>query len=357
MRRLPSIIAAGLCICALMARGALAEVAWSNESWKTILKTAKSENKYVFIDFFTTWCGPCKTMDKETYAEEGVSGFLNGMVPVKYNAEKGAGLELAKKFRISAYPTLVLLGPEGEEIDRHVGFLNAKDFLRIMKDYQNGVGTVADFEQRVKKNPADAATWKTLGTKYADAGRLEESVAALDKYLELDPDVAGDDKGEVLYTIAETHYQGESYDKAVRAYEAAINEFSDEEWIDLTLTRLARAHNKAGNRAKCISTYMSYVNRHPDDPKALNSFAWFCATRKVGFDEALPIALKAVELSERAPGNLDTLAELYYAMGQYDKAISIGVEAARKETDDAYFTDQVKKFKKAKEEVGTRAQN
>jgi len=111
----------------------------------------------------------------------------------------------------------------------------------------------------------------------------------------------------------------------------------------------AQAYYKKGDKGKCIEWYTSYVDRHPDDPAALNSFAWFCASKKVGMEQALPYAQKAAELSNRDPGILDTLAELHYAMGNFDKAIEVGEEALKKNPEDTYLTEQLAKFKKGKE--------
>jgi tetratricopeptide (TPR) repeat protein len=83
----------------------------------------------------------------------------------------------------------------------------------------------------------------------------------------------------------------------------------------------------------------------------LNGFAWFCAQRKIGLDKALPAAQKAAELSKRDPGILDTLAEVYFAMGDFDHAIKIGEEALASNPKDTYYNDQVAKFKKAKAEA------
>jgi tetratricopeptide (TPR) repeat protein len=87
----------------------------------------------------------------------------------------------------------------------------------------------------------------------------------------------------------------------------------------------------------------------------LNGFAWFCAQRQIGLEQALPAAQKAVELSKRDPGILDTLAEVYYARGEYDDAIKIGKEALKSDPDDQYFKDQVVKFEKAKKEAAARS--
>ena len=114
---------------------------------------------------------------------------------------------------------------------------------------------------------------------------------------------------------------------------------------------MARCYFGLGRIDESVAIYKEYADRHPDSAPAANSFAWFCASRKVGLDAALPVALRAVELSKRDSGYLDTLAELYYAREEYDKAIEIGREALDKEPDDTYLKDQLDKFRKAKAEA------
>lgn len=329
---------------------ALAGVQWADATYEEIVKRAKSENKHVFIDFYATWCGPCKKLDEVTYKDEKVIGFLNAMIPARWDAEKDEGLELAKRYNITAYPTLILLGPDGKEIDRYLGFVEPDGFIRMISDYQNGVGTVAYYEEQVKKDPKNAGAWKTLGMKHADAGRTDGAKIAFNTYLDLSPDIQGDEKAEVVYTLGEVNYRNKSYDDAIAIFERVTREFPGTEWHDQALVMGAQAYYKRGDNDKCIEWYSSYVDRHPDDPAALNSFAWFCASKKVGMEQALPYAQKAAELSNRDPGILDTLAELHYAMGNFDKAIEVGQEALKKDPEDTYLADQLAKFKKGKSE-------
>ena len=44
--------------------------------WEQIKQKAKQENKYIFIDAYTTWCGPCKMMDEYVYANDSESNFF-----------------------------------------------------------------------------------------------------------------------------------------------------------------------------------------------------------------------------------------------------------------------------------------
>lgn len=345
------ILTMGLTTCVFLALSlatALAgEVDWANPPYEDILKKADQEEKPILIDFFTTWCGPCKRLEQVTYQDEKVIGYLNSIIAVKYDAEKDEGEVLAKKFKVKAYPTLVLVGADGTEIDRHVGYLDPEQFLEVIEGYQNGVGTVAFYEEQLKKNPDDVETLYTLGLKHADAVRPDEAKAMLEKILEIDPD--SEHKADIWSNLGYVMYADDRFEEAAKYYTALKQEFPDTNYHDNALQMLARVYYGMDEKEKSIEAYASYVERHPDDPKALNGFAWFCAKREFGFEQALPAALKAAELSDRDPGILDTLAELYFAMGDFENAIKIGEEALAKEPEDAYLEKQLNKYREAAE--------
>lgn len=80
---------------------------------------AEKEKKMIFIDFYTTWCGPCKMMSSEVFTQDQVGEYFNRtFVNLKVDAEKGEGVELAKKYQVKAYPTFVVLRADGTEVYR-----------------------------------------------------------------------------------------------------------------------------------------------------------------------------------------------------------------------------------------------
>lgn len=83
---------------------------------------AEKEKKMIFIDFYTTWCGPCKMMSSEVFTQDQVGEYFNrAFVNLKVDAEKGEGVELAKKYQVKAYPTFVVLRADGTEVYRTAG--------------------------------------------------------------------------------------------------------------------------------------------------------------------------------------------------------------------------------------------
>ena len=77
-------------------------------TWAEAVAEAKKQNKNIFLDGYTTWCGPCKKMTKEIFTTDKVGNYYNEhFICVKKDMEKGEGIDLAKKYSINKFPTFV----------------------------------------------------------------------------------------------------------------------------------------------------------------------------------------------------------------------------------------------------------
>lgn len=343
-------LAIGIATLSLIATSADAAVNWSRESYEQILTRAKQENKYVFIDFYATWCGPCKRMDEKTFTDAKVQGLLNSMIAADWDAEKDPHLAIAKKYKVSAYPTLLVIGPDGNEVDRHLGYLDPEEFIQTIDGYRHGVGTVAALEEQLKAKPDDVELLYQVGTKHAEAGRSEQAAASLNKVLKLDPKNT-ERNPLILYSLGEAYYMDEKYADAKPYFSRVLTDYPTSDAVPDATRRLAGIEYKLGNHDAAVATMEKTLTGKESDVSALNGFAWFCAQRKIGLDKALPAAQKAADLSGRDPGIVDTLAEVYFAMGDYDNAIKAEEEALAKNPTDKYMKDQVARFKKARDDA------
>ena len=88
------------------------------KEWKKILKKAKKEKKLIFIDCYTSWCGPCKMLSANVFTREDVGNQFNrDFVNVKYDMEKDAdGVILKNTFDVKAFPTLVFVDPNTRQV-------------------------------------------------------------------------------------------------------------------------------------------------------------------------------------------------------------------------------------------------
>ena len=346
----PIAIAIALAAVCVFASAAASAVRWSDESYQQMVQRASQENKYVFIDFYATWCGPCKKLDADVYPDASVEKLLNAMIPAKFDAEKDPWLAAAQAFRVRAYPTLLVLGPDGREVGRYVGYLPAPQFVEVIGGFAAGKSQLDMLQAQLDQNPNDFDLLVNTGIVHADAGRDQMALPLFEKALTLDPNNERKRQDEIYYNMGEACYGAKNYAQAKKNYAHVIENFTKSDYYEDCMVRTAGCEFKLGNADAAVATYWKITEPHQDDAGSMNAFAWFCAQRKIGLDQALPVALKAVELSERDPGILDTLAEVYFARGEFDNAIKIGEEALSAEPNDSYYQDQVKKFKKAKAE-------
>lgn len=108
----------------------MAQTNFQDLTLKDALEKAKKEGKKVYVDCYTSWCGPCKIMAEKILPLKEVGDFLNErFVCVKYDMEKGEGPEIAKKYGVEAYPTFLLLDADGRLIQSIVGMTSGGEEL------------------------------------------------------------------------------------------------------------------------------------------------------------------------------------------------------------------------------------
>lgn len=99
------------------------------------LVKAKAEKKLVFVDFYTSWCGPCKVMTAEVFPLPIVGDYFNSnFISCKVQCDdKGVGVELGNKYKIIAYPTLLFLNGDGELVHSFVGSTSGNGLIDAAK--------------------------------------------------------------------------------------------------------------------------------------------------------------------------------------------------------------------------------
>jgi thiol-disulfide isomerase/thioredoxin len=92
---------------------------------------ARLTGKFIFIDAYTDWCGPCKMMNSKTFANDAVGRRMNELfVSYKLEMEQDSlGLLMGMKFAVGSYPTFLILTPEGHLHARLIGYVNEQKWL------------------------------------------------------------------------------------------------------------------------------------------------------------------------------------------------------------------------------------
>src|SRR5674476_369222 len=107
-------------------------IEFEHGSWKEVLEKAKQTSKPIFIDVYTSWCGPCKKMSKDIFPLAEVGKVYNAnFVCYQIDAEKGEGIEIAKKYEVRSFPTYLFIKADGRLFYNAVGSMEAKDFIAL----------------------------------------------------------------------------------------------------------------------------------------------------------------------------------------------------------------------------------
>ncbi|WP_295938754.1 thioredoxin family protein [uncultured Alistipes sp.] len=93
---------------------------------------AAKTDKLLFVDIYTSWCGPCVEMTRDVFPRKDVGEYMNArFICVKYDGEKDAdGVALVKDYGIKSVPTFLVFDASGKLVDRAVGGMEAADFLK-----------------------------------------------------------------------------------------------------------------------------------------------------------------------------------------------------------------------------------
>ncbi len=348
-----------------------AQIDFYKGSWADVLSKAKTENKSIFVDAYTTWCMPCAYMSKNIFTQPAVGEFHNSnFINVKLDMEsKGDGVEFAKKYQVNVYPTILYFNAQGELVHKIVGVYQGDDFIAAGKDALNPDQQYYTLQKKFDSGVRDSS----LVIRYFDAAeRLDDrnvlaKIAA--EYLDKTEQKKWHEKSSWKYmkhfAIPDTKYfqfildnrkifedsigKEEIFQFLVAGYDQklqsiidqksesglagfkneVVNVFTDkaEVWKAFAEMRFSsEATTDTIRSAKAMDTYMM---DHVKDATELNNQAWKIYETKndpASINMAIKWVKKSLEI-EKQYYNTDTYAHLLYKSGNKKEARKTAEEA------------------------------
>lgn len=338
---------------------------FETRDWASVQKQAKAANKLIFIDVYTTWCGPCKWMDKNVFKHKAVGDYFNAhFINYKLDAEKGEGVALNKKYGVSSYPHLLFVDANGKLVIRHSGKLDVnqmlafgekamhseKEILSMTSEYNKG-NRIPEFILKYlaflkeRDLPTEAILISYLEGVEKEQWLSKENMRLIKKYIHnpynkvieyvleqdlsnnanykmnIDPMLNSIYKQYLGYIIKERRtpeeiskllshakYNLNSNDFAYLKYRSnMLTAKRDEDWVSYTIH------------------IIKYVNAYVGQSTALNNYAWEFydnanITDPKDLNEALGWVNRALE-QNMDYNILDTKAALLYKLGRNEEAL------------------------------------
>lgn len=224
------------------------------------LKVANENKSPLLIKFFTDWCKWCVTIDTVVMIDPvAIKYFSDEMVLVKINAE--VDTLIAQKYHVSGYPTSVMLGIDGEEVDRIIGYAPTEEFLGTLSDYQNGVGTLGDMLKRVESE-IDRELYLEIADKYKYRGGSEEAVMWFEKVITTGKPLDSL-SGVARLSHANMLYRAKNYDKSMAMHESIKNDFGPNYFGETADIWCAIIFKKTGDTKSAVAAFKKFKEDYP----------------------------------------------------------------------------------------------
>ena len=366
-------------------------IKFGKQSFAQTLEQAKKENKLIFLDAFASWCGPCKLLDKNVFPKKEVGDYFNAnFLNLHIDMEKGEGIEIAKKYSIYSYPTLLFIDGDGKVVYKAAGYMSPQELISIAKEAVNPENTlenkIAKFEAGEKdpeflmgliKNTysSDFSLAQKVATRYyqtrTDATYSKEEAGMLLFFTKtIDDDlykIFTAKKAELSTQIPESYLA--EYDKQLKLNTVLQKSFdantqSINEPIFLAEGTKIYGEKEAKQLLNKINMDLFFTQKKYDDyaksalsyyqnPKdfatdELNNVAWnfyLYVTDNTLLTQVTQLCLEGIKKEENSQ-NTDTLANIYYKLGDNKNAklwAKKSIEIAKAKGDEYASTEELLK--------------
>ena len=334
---------------------------------------AAERETLVMMEFYTDWCSWCRRLETETFTDSRVVAVLEELVPIRVNAE-GGGEDLARRYGVDSYPTIVFVSPDGHEVDRILGYLPPQAFIEQTERIRAG-DTFMSCLHLLSEDPADVSALVRSVRGLLERSDPEGAISRIKAYHTAEDGHSHKDCAHLMFQ-ARSALQARFYGQAAKQYQRGwsatfvvpetdgtrhLSALISNGVVDLEpeeqaeMLRRAR-YEDAGDLLGMVDPERSTVaelvevgdfafhNGHYDlaaavyrrwfavagstaDPDALNTAAWQLYLVGRDLDNAVEMARAAFERDPN-PDTADTLARVLYVAGEVDEAMDLERRAA-----------------------------
>ncbi len=322
-------------------------VDWFEGSLEQALALAKADNKLVFVDVGAYWCPPCRELDEKVFTEPEFGAWLGEtMIAVHVDAEKGDGPDIVDRYKVHAYPTMLVLEASGLEKGRIVDFVEAEPLRKQLEDIAAGGNNLAELEAAAINDPEDIEARYRLAHAYALTAKRDEAEAVFASVVATDPANEAGFASKVFYDRSQffTLKLDGNPQAAIAELEALQAKYPESKEATKAYRMIGRAYCKLGQPDDAVASLEAMIAKDPDDVTLKASYGWFAFRQNCRPDAGLAAVLAGIEQDPSSAELRYLEAELRRLTDDLDGALAAIRKASELEPESAYYKRQLQRF-------------
>lgn len=175
---------------------------------------------------------------------------------------------VSSRYRAKVYPTVLVLKPDGTEIDRVVGYYRAPEFIALVEDYLAGRNTLASMTGEEASRGQDAAFVYRLADKYFEHGLPDEAKSRYERMPTLDPENKTGLVDDALISLARLERRDNDLLGYRRYAQMVVDRYPESDMGRTARIHVALSYKREGDLVKARDLFLDFAKRFPDDEDA-----------------------------------------------------------------------------------------
>jgi len=174
----------------------------------------------------------------------------------------------AARYHVESYPTILVLKPDGTEIDRVVGYYRAPEFMGLVEDYLAGRNTLGSLIAAEATQGQDPRFVAHLADRYYEHGLYPEAKARYERMLPLDPKNQTDLVDDALTSLARLSRKSKDYLSERKFAQVVLDRFPESDQAKTALLQVADSYKREQSWTHAREKYLDYTKKYPGDEDA-----------------------------------------------------------------------------------------
>jgi tetratricopeptide (TPR) repeat protein len=237
-------------------------IIWQTDYEKAV-QLAEEKGMPILVFFMAAWSTPSKMMLEKVWVNDSVVSQAQKFVAVQVDVDRYP--EIAKKYEVKTYPTVIFSDPSGEIEIRKAGIVNPNEIVTLMKVFPLDFRGILDLKRKIEVGSKDFESLRQLAEFYARINVWDLSSEYYKQALK-NENLANNEelKDLIVFSLAMNELRMKHYEEAQRLFEEEIKEYPKEKSTENLLYGLIIAYIGQNKMTEAEKTYKKLKSKYPD---------------------------------------------------------------------------------------------